>query len=381
MMTPEHVTNGQIEAFQQGALDPADLLEVTEHLANCPDCQDRAWALSPRDESVAHLQRVLERHLTDEELIGCVDGRHPAKSAKDDFVRNHLDRCAACREEVRDLYAMRSKVRRLPVYKRWEAWTGTGIAAVAVLAIVIWMRPAPSPVAHAPAAVPAQASAAPAVAGTLPSEYQELLRQALASGKVERAPVLDRLLRSDVQLLGPGSGQSFHVISPLGIVTAADKPVFKWQSVPGADAYVVSVYDSTFRKVAESPKQKATEWRPDAPLERGGRFSWEVVASIGDKEERFPVPPAREAVFEVMTAESVNEITRVRNLPSSSPLLLGLVYARAGALEDAEFELRRALTTEPNSEVIRRLLDFIQQLHATQAGNQNPSPTTTNPAQ
>ena len=241
--------------------------------------------------------------------------------AEPGFVQAHLGRCASCRSELADLHAFQARLKppvrpRAPF--RWIALA----AAIIILALLVGRKPSvpgPLPVASAPPA--------PAVS---------------ALQVVERAPILDELYRPEGKLLGKTPQAALRALSPVGIVTASDRPVFRWEEVPGAAAYVVSVYDGNFKKVAESSKLSTNMWQPQEPLTRGMRLSWQVSARVGDRDELLPAPPAREAVFQVMNSESFAQIEHARGVEHASPVQLGLLYARAGALEDAETEFRKA---------------------------------------
>jgi hypothetical protein len=90
---------------------------------------------------------------------------------------------------------------------------------------------------------------------------------------------------------------------------------------------------------------------------RGVRFAWQVAAQAGDKSELIPEPPAREAVFEVLDSKTFTEIERARDVEHSSPVALGMRYARAGALEDAETELRK---TPEGEDLLRSVLKLLE---------------------
>ena len=107
-MPSQHLSDGQIENFRNGSLESADLLEVSEHLAACPECQIRAGSANTLSSGVAYLQQIFERHLTEEEVIAFCD---EGQTTKDASVRNHLEHCQSCREEVRDLAAFRAKIK------------------------------------------------------------------------------------------------------------------------------------------------------------------------------------------------------------------------------------------------------------------------------
>ena len=107
-MSSQHLNDGQIEKFRNGSLEPADLLEVSEHLAACPECQGRASSADAVGSRVAYLQQIFERHLTEEEVIEFCDA---AQTTQAPSLRKHLEHCQSCREEVRDLAAFRAKIK------------------------------------------------------------------------------------------------------------------------------------------------------------------------------------------------------------------------------------------------------------------------------
>src|SRR5256886_5625304 len=240
-----HLTDNQIEAFRHSRLDGDELLQVSDHLAACNLCRERAIPNGVLAVKIAHLQEDFERHLTDEELMLWADAE-----AVDDpgFVEAHLARCASCRHELADLHGFQSRLRpqaRSRVSFKWAALAAALLVIVALLVARKQPAPVPSPVA----------SVAPAPAVSAPSV-------------IDRAPILDELYRPAGKLLGNATQTAFRSLSPVGIVTASDRPVFRWEAVPGAAAYVVDVYDSNFRKVAESPKLTANHWEPSEPLMR-----------------------------------------------------------------------------------------------------------------
>jgi hypothetical protein len=364
-MSREHLTDTEIKALRRGGLEPAQLLDVTDHLAACAACQGRVLPTALLSSGITNLQNQFERHLTDEELIASVDGVDLESAAQTNFVRGHLNRCEACRSELNELREFRNKVHPPSMTRnkvpKWAALIAAAVL-IAVVFFLVWPRDRETTSVEAlpqpPAAEPARPS--------LPPAYQAMIDEALASRELERSPALDRLIRREGQLLGSASTGRFEVISPAGIVTASDRPMFRWQAVPGANDYVVSIYDTDFHKVAESGKLMSPSWQPDVSLTRGARLSWRVVARIGDRVERFPEPPAPEAVFEVMNLEAANEIDRVRQMQGSSPVLLALLYAQAGALDDAESELQRALQSSSASPELQFLAESLKKLQESQ---------------
>jgi hypothetical protein len=329
----EHVTDNEIEAFRHSRLDGAELLRVSDHLAGCNLCRERTIPAGMLSVKIARLQEDFDRHLTDEELMSWVDAGPVDEPG---LVEAHLEYCASCRQEVADLHAFQA---RLKPQARANLSLKLGAIAAALIAVVVLIGSLRQSVPHGSSV----ASAPPAP--TVP-----------AASAIERAPILDELYRPEGKLLGNAT-RAFRALSPVGIVTASDRPIFRWEAVPGPAEYVVSVYDTNFRKVTQSPKLRTNSWQPQEPLMRGVRLAWQVAVQTGDKTQLIPEPPAREAVFEVMNSESFVQIEHARDVEHASPAALGILYARAGALEDAETEFRKPPEAD---ELLRSVLNLLQ---------------------
>jgi anti-sigma factor RsiW len=200
-----------------------------------------------------------------------------------------------------------------------------------------------------------------------PSE-QDAVRSALRTGRAPASSELDGLSsRADGTLMGgaPGSGApAFDLQSPVAVVSRTDTPTFRWNALEGASQYRVSVYDSGFNKVLASGALTKTEWTAPRPLARGALYSWQVTALVEGKEIQSPVPPAPEARFRVLGREQQESLTRAEKLHAGSHLTLGVLYSRAGLLDDAEREFRALLAANPDSQVAKRLLANIEALKA-----------------
>lgn len=193
----------------------------------------------------------------------------------------------------------------------------------------------------------------------LPPAYQTLLKNALSSGRVERSSQLQGLTRQSSSLMGSGGdANAFHVVEPVGTVLLTDKPAFRWSAMPDATGYVVEVYDEAFNLVVSSPQLTALNWTTTLP--RGNTYSWQVKATTGGETVTSPRPPAPQAKFRIVDQAKANEIAKARRAYASSHLTLGLLYAEAGLLREAEQEFRLLQKANPNSELARSLLRQIQ---------------------
>lgn len=196
----------------------------------------------------------------------------------------------------------------------------------------------------------------------LPASWRREVGEALASQRVKRPPVLDALESGAGALRGPGGGAPFAILGPAGVVVESDRPSFRWGAPGGATSYAVSVFDSRLNKVAESGPLTATEWTPPRPLRRGATYSWQVTAVLGGKEVVSPGAAAPEAKFAVVGQAESEELRRARRSLPDSHLMLGVLYARAGLLEEAEREFRALVESNPNSSVALNLLGSVRKL-------------------
>ena len=189
---------------------------------------------------------------------------------------------------------------------------------------------------------------------------RQVVRAALRSQHVEMAASLADLKGKREVLMGSGGADSFSVVSPVGEVLETDRPTFRWAELGGASAYTVTVYDAGLSTVATSPELTATEWTVSRPLKRGGVYSWDVAARKDGKEVVSPSPPAPPATFRILDHGMLNELDHARRAYPGSHLVLGVLYGRAGMMEDAERELKALAGENPQSGVAQKLLGSVR---------------------
>ena len=161
---------------------------------------------------------------------------------------------------------------------------------------------------------------------------------------------------------GNDQAREFSVLEPAGIVLMSDRPAFRWSRFEGASDYVVEVYDEQFKLVMSSPQLTTLSWTAPQPLARGRVYSWQVKAVKNGQETTVPRPPAPQAKFRVLDQARMNEIALVKRSYGSSHLTLGMVYAQAGLLHEAEHEFRLLEKANPQSEIVRKLLRQLKSL-------------------
>jgi hypothetical protein len=192
-----------------------------------------------------------------------------------------------------------------------------------------------------------------------PAEYRRMAEDALSNQRAPRSPMLVGLSRPGSPLMGgDDEGRRFAVIEPAGKVLLTDRPAFKWTRFSDADGYVVEVYDEQFNLVSASPLLTDPGWT--APqLARGQVYSWQVKAMRGGQEFIAPRQTAPQAKFRILDRAAAAEIARARRDYASSHLLLGLLYARAGLLAEAEQEFRALQNANPDSDAARKLIESV----------------------
>ncbi len=197
----------------------------------------------------------------------------------------------------------------------------------------------------------------------LPESDRRAVKSALTSGRVSTPPALASLQAGGGPLLSGGSSGgsgvvTFAPVSPVGTFVRAGRPVFRWRALEGATSYVVNVFDASFNKVATSGALSSAEWTPPAAgaLARGQVYFWQITASRGGEELTAPAPDAPEARFKVLDETKARELSAAQRAAGDSHLALGVIYASAGLLDEAESEFRLLLEENPKSSPAQKLL-------------------------
>ena len=197
----------------------------------------------------------------------------------------------------------------------------------------------------------------------LPPAYQQMVKDALTKQRVERSPLLAGLSQQASSLRGGDEqGNTFALTEPIGKVVLADRPVFRWSPLAGATGYAVEIYDNQFNLVIASLQLSATSWTASQSLKRDKIYSWQVKASKDGQEFKAPGPNAPQATFRILSQAKTNELVQARRAYGSSHLTLGLIYAQAGLLDEAEAEFRTLQKANPHSPIARQLLTTVRTL-------------------
>jgi hypothetical protein len=325
----DHMTTQEIEDYRLRKLDPIALLAADDHLATCPEC--RALA-APEASTLRGLKQSFPPiHLDDAQLEAYAEGRLGAS----DPAREHLTLCVRCRDEADDLRTFVLDRQAAPARRPWRLWIPIAAfaAAACVLVGIAVMQPQP-------AAQESARNTAPA----MPAELAQLKRDALATGRVAPPPQIAALAGHKGTLLGSGVEEALGLSAPLGTAVLTLRPEFQWKAVEGAEWYEVSVFDANFEPVASSGHIHNAQWTPERDLPEGKEFLWQLEVSVHGRRITAPKPPEPEAKFATLAAADTSRLAELAAKYGDDHILMGALYARAGAIADARREWETAVT-------------------------------------
>lgn len=391
-----HLEKPELRSFLQGKMPPEALLETDDHLAACSRCREALEIEAQMGLSLTDIDALLQppaEHIEYVQLQQMVDNQSVPSS-----VANHVADCAMCSRELAELRQFAQQIASMPrsgakivaidAKRNWHMPAGWfALAAVLVLAVAAglsWHN-----LTHLQHGSTALASLRDGKgqltvdnagkllgAEDLPESDRAALRSAMTTGRIESVlPSRFAGQKQETMLGAPSAAPAFKVLSPVDRVLVNDLVDFKWEPVEGAVSYRVTIFDSEYKKIVESPSIQQTDWKSTKALPRGVVYTWAVIAQKRDGTVRAPAPPQPEAAFKVVSQDEAAKISEaVENHPSDH-LMLAVLYARAGAIEEARSQLDQLSGDNPNSPLVAQLKASLT--HAPQAA----SPMKTNPAQ
>ncbi len=410
-----HPSREELESYLRRTLRSADFLSVDDHLAACEPCRRAAAEFFSPDLGAfdgISLRRKLEGaylpygpHLDEAQLEA-----YAAGSPADPTVEAHLLECPLCREEVSDLQAFlrdresadempdepdapwrqlaslsRSLASQPPDEETWppaaisrptptapaaparktarplRMWIAAGAALAATLAIaaVVWST------VHWPVPAHLQTTVTSTLApSSLPPDLARLEQDALWSGQVALPAEIAELKGSAGVLRGRvGDPAGAALEYPLATATVSARPQFRWTlAARGAEAAGVKVRVALFtedlREAASSGVLTGDSWQPPANLQPGEKYLWQLTVIRRGGQEVVPKPPAPQARFQVLAADVSARLQEAAAQYPNRHVLLGVLYARAGAVADATREWKLAEPSDPVR--VGRLLKSIE---------------------
>jgi len=200
----------------------------------------------------------------------------------------------------------------------------------------------------------------------VPDRLRAAVRNALTAKRIEPPAVIASLTGARGVLLGASAdAPQVTLAGPLGTVVEAQQPLLRWQPIAGAN-YAVNVYNDRYDEVATSGWIRGAEWRVKRALTRGERYSWQLKVRLNGDEFTIPAPPAPEARFQILSEDGEADLAATRSAAGDSHLVLGVLYAQRGLLEEAGQELRQLRAQNPGSPAVAELLASVEGLRKTQ---------------
>ena len=179
------------------------------------------------------------------------------------------------------------------------------------------------------------------------SSDQALLSGILRSGRLPFVLSPD-LQTSRSQLLGKSSAPTrFKPLNPIGYTVRESAPELHWQPLPGASAYQVKIFDSSYRLMEASPLLTTTAWRVTTPLPRNTLYSWQVTATINHQTVVAPQLPDPEARFFVLSEDDERALQQANQKFAGNHLLLAAKYAQHGLCPEALAEIQTLKLANP----------------------------------
>ncbi len=184
---------------------------------------------------------------------------------------------------------------------------------------------------------------------------EQAIKDALQNGRVPLPPSL-RELRSGPSGTLMGDGRTgFKLLTPIGVVIESARPNLRWSALEGATNYTVTIYDSNLNEVAASAPLTTTQWAVPSALGRGRTYVWQVRALKDGREVVAPPPAGSKVRFRVLEQAKVDEVERAKRSHAKSHLVMGLVYAEAGLIDEAAREFDALVKDNPKSTIARKL--------------------------
>ncbi|MEW6210745.1 MAG: zf-HC2 domain-containing protein [Acidobacteriota bacterium] len=400
----DHLSTQLLERFRERRLEPQELLALDDHLAACAACREMLRETRPLSASLLALRASIENdesaldHLREDQLMAYAAGK--LDEVDRELAESHLESCAACaaqsqklsvgqRADISDQASKPALWARLVAERLSSVRPALRIAAAVamallVIAVVLWLRsgterqeivehpPAPQPsppqpetpasillaLNDGPKQITLDAQGKLTGLESLSPADQQSVRTALTTEKVFKPATLRELIDSSAPSMGRPDASTFALLYPIGKIIASNRPTLRWRPLDGAISYQVTITDPKdgYKEIATSPDLQNTKWTVDRKLERGRIYNWQATARTESGEEKAPAADAPEAKFKVLERAKLNEIARAKKDYAGRHLVLGLIYAQAGLIDEAEREFKSLVRDNPQSAVAKNLL-------------------------
>ncbi len=140
----------------------------------------------------------------------------------------------------------------------------------------------------------------------------------------------------------------FRLLSPVATRIRDVRPLLRWEAVPRANVYRVTLADETDlgAPLLKSDLLTKSQWQPEEPLIRGHRYSWTVQAWKKDQNTGklhvladAPHKPDLAANFELLTQAQEDALQAHLGTVNDSPFERSRALAKAGVMDEARQQL------------------------------------------
>ena len=239
-------------------------------------------------------------------------------------VANHLELCHRCRADAAEALLFRRAIK--PPHIR--ILTRGRVAAAALVAITIGYF------------VFSGMRNADAAADQILA-YARLVDRTVTENNID-VPAGILSLRGTTLDVRTEQVRRFRLNSPLATAVLVTRPEFSWESLGERARYTVSVFDQNLDRIDHSSALAETRWRPTMRLEAGRVYEWQVRAEVDGLTMISPGPEGPRARFAILSEAAMADFKRAQRIAPLDHLLLGILSAKAGALDEAESELSAA---------------------------------------
>jgi hypothetical protein len=413
----KHLSAEEIRNYLARSVTRRELDRVSDHVYTCATCHQVLLAelekRFPIEFDLDELAGLQGWHLEGEELAAYIAGR--VDDLHFECASLHLQECGLCMEKVSAAFEYpleyprlkrRANRKQSPTWNRHVPGAHSiylprlqlaGAAVVlAALALIMWalLQPksenpqlatvppsetfSPDPSSQQPTSVqPGPDAGSDAghkidrplskqIAATASSEKQEVGRQedetdrALIARDLAMPTAIEMLDRTPAMAVRGTQAaiQYFSVVRPFTTLIDNERPTFCWTALSGATSYTVSVYDADLHLVKTSQPLTETQWRMSERLVAGTKYTWIVTALKDGQAIIAPALPAR-AEFKIFGKSELSKLNRMVSR-TASHAARGVLYAKAGLLDEAEKEFQTHLTLFAVDERAKKLLQTVQ---------------------
>ncbi len=370
-----HLSSQQLTIYAAGGLDEIDRELAESHFEVCPQCEAQAqWLKAQAAQGAA----------AEMNSASTSPRSSPATVSRRSVVTSDLsslwDRFLLLPSRLRLVGAAVMLALLILTFALWLRAEKDGSA------IVIPRSAPPSPTPHSPILPPPEPSpillalsdggetitldTQGNVAGldSLPVSDQQRVKASLATGKVKISKTLEQLRDPAASIMSSLSATALPLLTPVGEIVASERPTFRWRPLIGAISYQIIISDpaASYQEVASSPQLKGSHWTVDRPLKRGHVYTWQIIVRTADEELKAPGPEAPAAKFKVLDRATAIKLARAKKGYAGRRLALGLLYAEAGLLDEAERELKALVAANPRSQIAKSLLLDLRSKHRRQ---------------